>query len=59
MSEHYSGQVLGAKSDHKLCHVCVTVRLSVRMEQLGSHWSDFREILYLSIFRKSVEKLQV
>jgi hypothetical protein len=29
-------------------------RLSVRMEQLGWHWTDFHEILYLSIFRKSV-----
>jgi len=29
------------------------------MEQLGSHWMDFREILYLSIFRKSVEKIQI
>jgi len=29
------------------------------MGQLGSHWTDFREILYLSIFRKSVEKFQV
>jgi len=29
------------------------------MEQLGSHWTDFHEILYLSIFRKFVEKTQV
>jgi hypothetical protein len=29
------------------------------MEQLGSHLTDFREILYLRIFRKSVEKFQV
>ena len=29
------------------------------MEQLGSHCSDFHEIWYLSIFRKSVEKIQV
>ena len=29
------------------------------MEQLGSDWKDFHEILYLSIFRKSVEKIQV
>jgi hypothetical protein len=29
------------------------------MEQLGSHWTDFHEILNLSIFRKSTEKLQV
>jgi len=33
--------------------------LSVRMEQLGAHWTDFHEIWYLSIFRKSVEKIQV
>ena len=35
------------------------VRLSVRMEQLGSHRTDFHEILYTRIFRKSVEKIQV
>jgi len=29
------------------------------MEQLGPHWTDFREILYLNILRKSVEKIQV
>jgi len=29
------------------------------MQQLGSHWTDFHEILYLSIFRKSFEKFQV
>jgi hypothetical protein len=28
-------------------------RLSVRMEQLGSHTTDFHEILYLRIFRKT------
>jgi hypothetical protein len=33
--------------------------LSVRMVQLGSHWTGFHEIWYLSIFRKSVEKIQV
>jgi hypothetical protein len=33
--------------------------LSFRMEQLGSHWTDFHEILYLRIFRKYVEKIQV
>ena len=27
------------------------------MEQLGSHWADFREILHLSIFKKYVEEL--
>jgi hypothetical protein len=28
------------------------------MEKLGSHWTDFHEIFYLSMFRKSVEKIQ-
>ena len=31
----------------------MSVRPSVRMEQLGSHWTDFHEIWYSSIFRKS------
>jgi hypothetical protein len=39
--------------------VRLSVRPSVRMEQLGFHWTDFHEILYLRIFRKSVEKIQV
>ena len=33
--------------------------LSVLMELLGSHWTDFHEVLYLRIFRKYVEKIQV
>jgi hypothetical protein len=44
-----------ARSDYKLRHVCP----SVRMEQRGSHWTDFDEILYLCFLRKSVEKIQV
>jgi hypothetical protein len=36
-----------------------SVRPSIRMEQLGSLWTDFREILYLRIFRKSVPKIQI
>jgi hypothetical protein len=35
----------------------VSVRLYVRMEQLGSPWQDFHEIW--RFFRKSVEKIQV
>jgi len=43
-------QFLGAfaelrKSDFWLCHVS----LSARMEQLGFHWRDFREIWYSKI----------
>jgi hypothetical protein len=32
---------------------------SVRMEQLGSHWTEFNKIWYLSIFQKLVEKIQI
>ena len=35
------------------------VRPSVRIEQLGSRWTEVREIWYLSIFRKYGEKIQV
>ena len=34
-----------------------SVRLSVSKEQLGSHWTDFDEIWYLRLFRKSVGKI--
>ena len=39
--------------------VCPSVRLSVRMEELCSHWTDLHEILYLSVFRKYVQKIHV
>jgi len=39
--------------------VSVRISLSVRMEQIGSHQTDFNEILYLRIFRKSVKYIQV
>jgi hypothetical protein len=32
---------------------------SVRMQQLGSHWTDFQDIWHLWIFRKSAKKIQV
>jgi hypothetical protein len=32
--------------------------MSVWLEQLGSHWIDFREIWYLTIFWKSVKNIQ-
>jgi len=35
------------------------VRPSIRMEQLDSYRTDLHEILYLSIFRRYVEKIQV
>ena len=39
----------------------MSIRPSVHMEQLGSYWTDFKEIWYLSIFRKkkTLEKIQV
>jgi hypothetical protein len=37
----------------------MSVRPRTRMEQLCFHWMDFREIWYLSISPKSVEKIQV
>ena len=35
------------------------IRLSVCMEKLGSHWTDFDETWYLRFFPKAVEKIQV
>jgi hypothetical protein len=29
------------------------------MEKLGSYWTEFHEIGYLSIFKKSVKKIEV
>ena len=44
-----------AISDYWLCHVCP----SGRMVQLGSHCTDFHEIWWLSIFRRTFEEIQV
>ena len=52
-----------AKSNYLLRQVRTSVRpsvcLSVRMEQRGSHSTNFDQILYLSSFRKLVQKIQV
>jgi hypothetical protein len=37
----------------------MSVHLSVRMEQIGSHWMYFDETWYLRFFQKSVKKIQV
>jgi hypothetical protein len=37
----------------------LSVCLSVRMEKLGSHWTDLDVIWYLQDFRKSVGKIKV
>jgi hypothetical protein len=39
--------------------VLLSAYSSVCMEQLGSHWTDFHEIWYFSIFIKYVENIQV
>jgi hypothetical protein len=35
-----------------------SVSVSIRMGQLGYHWTDFKEILSLSVFRKSYSENQ-
>ena len=47
------------KNDYWLHHVCLSVRSCDGTEQHGSHWTDFHEIWYVKIFRKSVETIQV
>jgi len=37
----------------------MSIPLSVRIEILGSDWTDFRENSYLEVFRKSAEKIQL
>jgi len=32
---------------------------SARIEQLGSHWADFHESLYVGIFPKSAKEIQL
>jgi len=39
--------------------VCPCLYQAVRMEQLSYHWRDLHENLYSSVYRKSVEKIQV
>ena len=44
------------KSDYQLRHISVCS--FVRMEEFGSHLTDFRDISYFSIFRKSAQESQ-
>jgi hypothetical protein len=37
----------------------MSARPPVGMEQLGSHWTGFHEIVYLSIFRKCQENSNI
>jgi len=43
----------------KFRKVTVSFVMSVCMEQLGSQWTDFHKTIHLSIFPKSVEKIQI
>jgi hypothetical protein len=45
-------------SEKRTVNFVMSICLSVRMEQLGSHWTDFYEIWHLKVFRKTVEKIQ-
>jgi hypothetical protein len=55
------GDILGlfAKLRKATVSFVMPVCLYVRMEQLCSHWTDFYEMSYLSIYRKAIEKIQV
>ena len=48
-----------ARSQNCEKRLLASLCLSVRMEHLGSHWTDFYEIWYLRSLRKCVEKIQV
>jgi len=48
-----------AKLRNAIISFVMSLRPSVQMKQLGSHWTDFNEIWYLSNFRKAVEQTQV
>jgi hypothetical protein len=37
----------------------ISVRPSIQMEQLVSHWVNFHKILYLSVLQKSIEKIEL
>jgi heme/copper-type cytochrome/quinol oxidase subunit 4 len=62
---HCKDQILDmfAKLRKATISFIMSVHLSVCpficVEQLGSHWMDFHEIWYLSIFQKSFQKIQV
>jgi hypothetical protein len=43
----------------KLQKVTISCVMFVCMDQLGSNWMDFYEILYLITFKKSDENIQV
>jgi hypothetical protein len=51
--------VLGALAKFRKATISFVMCLSVRMEQLGSQSTDFRDTFYLSLSQKSVDKIEV
>ena len=58
-SYHKSYSFLALWQNCKMRLFFMSVCRFIRMKELGSHWTEFYEILYLSIFTKSVEKIQI
>ena len=56
--QHHCEEFLGAyaKLQKATISLVISVRPFAHMEQLDPNWKDFREISYLIIFRKCVEK---
>jgi hypothetical protein len=54
-SENFGLGSLLAKLEEAITGFVMSACLSLRMEQLGSHWTDFRTF-YMCIFRKCFEK---
>ena len=48
-----------SKNLEEVISFVMSVRPSIRMQQLGSQWTDFHEIRHFRIFLKCVEKIQV
>jgi hypothetical protein len=60
LQQHLGAFVKQRKATNSsLISLIPSVRPSVRTVQLGSHRTDFHEIRYLRIFRKSVEETLV
>jgi len=56
-----SGEVRDPFEAHlqKLRKATISDVMTVLLVTLGSHWTNFHEILYLGIFRNSIEKVQI
>jgi len=57
--EHFRRVRNIAKNGCYLRHAFLFVCLPIHMENHSSHWTDFHEISYSSMLRKSVEEMQV